>query len=290
MICNACPRKCKIDRENARGFCQSPARFRLARAALHFWEEPCISGTNGSGAVFFSGCNLRCVFCQNGAVSRDNTGREVSDEALIGIFEKLIEQGAHNINLVTPTHYAPRLASLLRQWRCPVPVVYNTSAYESVETLRLLDGLVDIYLPDFKYTRPEKALRYSGAEDYHAVAAAALAEMRRQRPVDEYDADGIMQKGVIVRHLVLPRNTNTALEVVDMMARDYPDTALSLMAQYTPCGDLSAVPELQRKLTAREYTKVVTYADRRGLSQVFVQELTAADKKFIPAFDFTGIM
>ena len=290
MLCSDCPRKCNIDRENALGFCKSPERFRLARAALHFWEEPCISGKNGSGTVFFSGCNLRCVYCQNYEISHDNKGREVGDDELVAIFESLVSQGAHNINLVNPTHYAARLAIVLKRWQSPVPIVYNTSGYDSADTLKMLDGLVDIYLTDFKYTRADKAAKYSKAGDYPEIAKAALAEMRRQLPDDEFSSDGIMQKGVIVRHLILPQNTNSSLEVIDFLAENYPDTYLSLMAQYTPCGDLDDMPELQRGITQREYDKVVSYALSKGLANIFIQELTSADKNFIPAFDFTGIM
>lgn len=290
MICNSCPRKCDIDRENALGFCRSPERFRLARAALHFWEEPCISSKNGSGTVFFSGCNLRCTYCQNYEISHENKGREVSDDEIIAIFENLISQGAHNINLVNPTHYAARLARVLSAWQSPVPIVYNTSGYDSADTLKMLDGLVDIYLTDFKYTRADKAAKYSKAGDYPDVAKAALSEMRRQLPCDVFDENGIMQKGVIVRHLILPQNTNSSLKVIDYMAQNYRNTYLSLMAQYTPCGDLSAVPELNRSITQREYDKVVNYALSKDLPNIFVQEITASDKKFIPAFDFTGIM
>lgn len=290
MICNSCPRKCNIDRNDALGFCRSPERFRLARAALHFWEEPCISGKNGSGTVFFSGCNLRCAYCQNYEISHENRGREADDEKLLAIFDDLISQGAHNINLVNPTHYAERLANVLSRRKPSVPVVYNTSGYESVETLKKLDGLVDIYLTDFKYIRPEKAALYSKAGDYPEIAKAAVAEMRRQLPRDEFDSDGIMKKGVIIRHLILPSNTNSTLEIIDYLAENYHDTYLSLMAQYTPCGDLSKTPELDRKITKREYDKAVNYALSKGMSRLFIQELSSADENFIPAFDFTGIM
>ena len=289
MNCNSCPRKCDIDRDTTLGFCNSPERFRVARAALHFWEEPCISGTKGSGTVFFSGCNLRCVYCQNYEISSENKGVQISDDKLIAVFENLIAQGAHNINLVNPTHYAPQLARVLSRWHSPVPIVYNTSGYESVQTLRMLDGLVDIYLTDFKYSRPEKAKLYSRAADYPAVAKDALCEMRRQIPTDIFNGD-LMQKGVIIRHLILPSNTNSSLEILDYLAEKYADTYLSLMAQYTPCGDLASHPELTRRITPREYNKVVDYALSKGFEKLFLQELTSADKNFIPAFDFTGVM
>lgn len=217
MNCSICPRKCNADRENSVGFCKSPAEFRLARAALHFWEEPCISGENGSGTVFFSGCNLKCVYCQNYEISIENKGIVVDDSRLIEIFKSLIEQGAENINLVNPTHYADRLANLFEKWHCPVPVVYNTSGYESAQTLKMLDGIVDIYLTDFKYIRPDKAQKYSNAPDYPEVAKNALAEMKRQVQGYAFDSRSVMQKGVIVRHLVLPQNTNSALRIIDII-------------------------------------------------------------------------
>lgn len=290
MICNQCPRKCNVDRTRAAGYCKSPEEFRLSRAALHFWEEPCISGKNGSGAVFFSGCNLGCLFCQNYEISHENKGMTVSDDGLIKIFENLIEQGANNINLVNPTHYAVQLATLLKKYKPSVPVVYNSSGYESTETLKMLDGLVDIYLPDFKYIRSDKALKYSRAEDYPEVAMRALEEMYLQRGKTEFDENGIMKKGMIIRHLILPSNTNSSLKILDFINEKFPNAYVSLMAQYTPCNDLSAVPELDRKITKREYNKVVDYALNLGMDKIFIQSGESADEKFIPDFDFTGII
>ena len=290
MICNQCPRKCNVDRTRAVGYCKSPEEFRLSRAALHFWEEPCISGKNGSGAVFFSGCNLGCLFCQNYEISHENKGMTVSDDGLIKIFENLIEQGANNINLVNPTHYAVQLATLLKKYNPSVPVVYNSSGYESTETLKMLDGLVDIYLPDFKYIRNDKALKYSRAEDYPEVAMHALEEMYLQREKTEFDENGIMKKGMIIRHLILPSNTNSSLKILDFINEKFPNAYVSLMAQYTPCNDLSAVPELDRKITEREYNKVVDYALNLGMDKIFIQSSESADEKFIPDFDFTGII
>lgn len=289
MNCNICPRKCNAQRESAQGFCRAPERFKLARAALHFWEEPCISGKNGSGAVFFSGCNLKCVYCQNYEISIGDKGTQISDERLIEIFEELIDEGAQNINLVNPTHYATRLAEVLSKWKCPVPIVYNSSGYESVETLRLLEGIVDIYLPDFKYIRSEKAQRYSRAKDYPQAVKAALFEMRRQQPEDIFE-NGIMKRGMIIRHLILPQNTNSSLEIIDYIKENFESTYLSLMAQYVPCGNLKDFPELQRKITKREYEKVVNYACQKGLQRVFVQELGSADKMYIPPFDLNGVI
>ncbi len=290
MICNSCPRKCNIDREKALGFCKSPSAFRLARAALHFWEEPCISGKNGSGTVFFSGCNLGCVYCQNYEISREGKGVEVSHEGLIKIFENLISQGAENINLVTPTHYAEALSEVLGEWKSPVPILYNTSGYESVETLKKLEGKVDIYLTDFKYISPEKAARYSTVRDYPEVVKAAISEMCRQIPDDEFDDRGMMKKGVIIRHLVLPSNTNQSLKILDFLKENYSERYISLMAQYTPCGKLDNCPEINRRITKREYNKVADNAVSLGLEKVFIQKLSSSDKKFIPPFDFSGIM
>lgn len=290
MICNACPRKCNTDRNDKTGYCNSPEEFRVSRAALHFWEEPCISSKNGSGTVFFSGCNLRCVFCQNHEISHENKGMIVSDKKLTEIFENLINQGAENINLVNPTHYAKRLSKLLKEWKSPVPVVYNSSGYESVETLKNLEGLVDIYLPDFKYIRPDKAARYSKAKNYPNIALAALKEMRRQQRYDVFDKNGVMKKGMIIRHLVLPANTNSSVEIIDYLSNHFKDTYLSIMSQYIPCGDLSGYSEINRKITKREYDKVVDYAVNSGLKNVFIQELSSAQKDYIPQFDFTGIL
>lgn len=288
MICSICPRHCNVDRSVNLGFCQSPDNFRVARAALHFWEEPCISGKEGSGTVFFSGCNLKCVFCQNNEISAENKGVEISDDKLISIFENLISQGANNINLVNPAHYAKRLAKVLRRWKSPVPIVYNSSGYEEVETLKALDGLIDIYLPDLKYIRVEKAMRYSKAADYFEKASAALLEMRRQVE-DKFDGD-IMKSGMIIRHLILPQNTNSSIAVLDFIKSNFPNTFVSLMAQYTPCGDLSEFPEINRKITKREYEKVVNYAFDNSFDKLFIQELSSADKSFIPKFDFTGVL
>ncbi len=288
MICSICPRHCNVDRSVNLGFCQSPDNFRVARAALHFWEEPCISGKEGSGTVFFSGCNLKCVFCQNNEISAENKGVEISDDKLISIFENLISQGANNINLVNPTHYAKRLAKVLGRWKSPVPIVYNSSGYEEVETLKALDGLIDIYLPDLKYIRAEKAMRYSKAADYFEKASAALLEMRRQVE-DKFDGD-IMKSGMIIRHLILPQNTNSSIAVLDFIKLNFPNTFVSLMAQYTPCGDLSEFPEINRKITKREYEKVVNYAFDNSFDKLFIQELSSADKSFIPKFDFTGVL
>lgn len=290
MICNACPRGCNVDREVSLGYCKSPEKFKLARASLHYWEEPCISGKNGSGAIFFSGCNLGCVFCQNYEISHGCKGVEVSDDDLVRIMKRLVDEGANNINFVNPTHYSLQLLRVLEKYKPPVPIVYNTSGYDSVETLKMLDGAVDIYLPDFKYIRPEKALKYSKAEDYPQVAEEALAEMKRQVGDDVFDENGIMQRGMIIRHLVLPSNTNSSISALDYLAENFGDTYISVMAQYVPYGDLTEYKEINRPLTQREYDKVVNHIFDLGLQKIFVQELEAASDKFIPDFDFTGVV
>ena len=290
MICNACPRGCNVDREVSLGYCKSHEKFKLARASLHYWEEPCISGKNGSGAIFFSGCNLGCVFCQNYEISHGCKGVEVSDDKLIDIMKRLVDEGANNINFVNPTHYSLQLLRVLEKYKPPVPIVYNTSGYDSVETLKMLDGAVDIYLPDFKYIRPEKALKYSKAEDYPQVAEEALAEMKRQVGDDVFDENGIMQRGMIIRHLVLPSNTNSSISALDYLAENFGDTYISVMAQYVPCGDLTEYKEINRPLTQREYDKVVNHIFDLGLQKIFVQELEAASDEFIPDFDFTGVV
>ncbi len=289
MICSICPRKCGVERKTANGFCRTSENFKIARAALHFWEEPCISGKNGSGAVFFSGCNLKCVYCQNYEISRDNKGIEISCDRLVDIFENLVSLGAENINLVNPTHFASMLAEVLEEWKSPVPIVYNSSGYESVETLKMLDGLIDIYLPDFKYIRNDKAERYSSASDYPEIAKAALEEMYRQTGKAVFDG-AMMKKGMIIRHLILPQNTNSSLRIIDYISNHFEGAYLSLMAQYIPCTNLENYQEINRNITKREYNKVVDYALSKGLEKLFVQELSSADDKYIPLFDFSGVI
>ncbi len=290
MKCNICPRQCGADRETEKGYCGQPVGFVLARAGLHFWEEPPISGRNGSGTVFFSGCNLGCVYCQNYEISHGDVGKAISNERLTEIFDELICKGAHNINLVNPTHYALALKRILSEYKSSVPVVYNTSGYEKTETLKSLEGLVDIYLPDLKYINSEKALRYSAAKDYFDFASEALLEMKRQCPENIYDSDGIIKKGMIVRHLILPKNTNQSIEVLRWIYENLGgDTAISLMAQYTPYGKIENHPELQRKITQREYDKVLSFAMDLGFTNIFTQEPSSASENFIPDFDLSGV-
>ena len=267
-----------------------PEEFIVARAAKHFWEEPPISGTRGSGTVFFSGCNLGCVFCQNYEISHDSIGKKISDSRLAEIFDELKQQGAHNINLVNPTHYALRLKNVLMEYNSEIPVVYNSSGYEKESTLRALEGLVDIYLPDFKYISPERSMKYSSAKDYADFTSKALKEMKRQCSENVYDEEGIMKKGMIVRHLILPMNTKQSVNILSWIKNNLgEDTTISLMSQYTPYGKTEQFPELQRKITLREYEKVITAAENMGFRNIFLQENTSASEKFIPKFDFTGV-
>lgn len=290
MKCNMCPRNCGADRETGVGFCGVPNTIKIARAALHFWEEPSVSGEKGSGTVFFSGCNLGCVYCQNYEISHRAKGKTVTEERLCEIFLELIAQGAHNINLVNPTHYALQIKKVLTENPLPVPVVYNSSGYEKTETLKSLEGIVDIYLPDLKYTDSGRSERYSFAKDYFDYASKALTEMKRQCPENIFDEKGIMRKGLIVRHLVLPKNTNQTIKILDFIKENLgTDTAISLMAQYTPFGEVENFPELQRRITSREYEKVLFYAENLGFETIYTQSPEAATEDFIPKFDFTGI-
>ncbi len=267
-----------------------PEEILLARAAKHFWEEPPISGTRGSGTVFFSGCSLGCVFCQNFSLSHEGLGKAVTEERLSEIFQELIASGVHNINLVNPTHYTLQIKRTLEKEKLSVPVVYNCGGYEKPESLKSLEGLVDIYLPDYKYISPERALKYSGAENYPEVALKALLEMKRQCPENIFNSEGIMQKGMIVRHLILPKNTNQSLKILDSIKENLgTETALSLMSQYTPMGKIENIPELQRRITTREYEKVLSYALELGFENIYTQEPTSADSQFIPEFDFSGV-
>lgn len=290
MKCNICPRKCNIDRSTEKGICGMPESFAVARAAKHFWEEPPISGTKGSGTVFFSGCNLGCVYCQNYEISHCGKGKEISDKRLTEIFDELIASGLHNLNLVNPTHYALRLRDVLSGYRSSVPVVYNSSGYERVSTLKALSGLIDIYLPDLKYIREDRAEKYSNAPDYFNYASKALIQMKEQCPENEYDSEGIMQKGLIVRHLILPKNTNQSIDILSWIKNNLgEDTTVSLMSQYTPFGKIGSHKELQRQITAREYEKVLSAAENMGFKNLFLQDFDSSDEKFIPDFDFTGI-
>lgn len=322
--CDLCGRHCRIDRNIKTGRCGQSAELRAARAALHFWEEPCISGKNGSGTVFFSGCSLHCVFCQNHSIAADRvspknpavsgTGKTVSVERLSEIFLELQDKGAHNINLVTPTHFIPQIAAALTRAKNQglfLPIVYNTGSYETVEALKMLDGLIDIYLPDLKYYSSELSARYSDAPDYFSCAASAIDEMFRQAGTPEFFTDDylsarssvsptepdltdlsencLMKRGVIVRHLLLPGCVEDSKKILLYLHRTYGDSVfVSIMSQYTPMPGIN-YPELARRITEEEYDELTDFALSLKMENVFIQDTDTAQESFIPAFDLKGI-
>ena len=289
FICNQCPRKCNIDRDLTFGVCGVGSAYRVARAALHYWEEPCISGEKGSGTVFFSGCGLKCVYCQNYKVSTECFGKEITEDRLIEIFKELEDRGANNINLVSPSHYSVQLAETLSKYKPSVPVVYNTGGYDSVESLRLLDGLVDIYLTDIKYVSPSVSQKYSKAADYFEVCSAAVKEMRRQQEKDVFE-NGLMKKGMIIRHLVLPGNVSQGMKMLDWVKDNLStDTYISLMWQYMPCAKADEYPVINRKISQREYDIVLSHAEKLGFENVYIQELASSSEEFVPDFDLSGV-
>lgn len=292
--CLLCPRKCGINRSTGQtGVCGVSSEIKVARAALHYWEEPCISGKRGSGAVFFSGCSLHCVFCQNREISDGKAGKVISKERLSDIFMELADKGANNINLVTPGQYIPDIVWAVNDAKSrgmKLPIIYNTSGYENVTELKLLEGIVDVYLPDFKYMDSTLSARYSRAKDYPSVAKQALSEMIRQQPdVVIDDATGLIQKGVIVRQLLLPGHVNDAKAVLKYLYDTYHDHIyISMMSQFTPIA-LKDYPEINRTVTKREYERLVNYALEIGITNAFIQEGDVAKDSFIPAFDCEGV-
>lgn len=288
-ICDNCPRLCHAERgETGRGFCRMGSDPVIARAAPHYDEEPVISGTRGSGAIFFSGCSLSCRFCQNYSISHDNYGQRVTVERLREIYFELINRGVHNINLVNPTHFTRAILESL-EGGLPVPVVWNTGGYERVETIKRLEGKVQVYLPDLKYIDPRSARHYSAAENYFEHASAAICEMLRQTGPVVIDDEGIIQSGVIVRHLILPGCVEESMRILDWIADNLPGAWVSLMAQYLPFGKVQGVDQLDRRLTQEEYDRVVDHLMDLGLEDGFVQELSSSDEKYIPAFDLSGV-
>ena len=290
MKCNLCPRKCNADREKQEGVCRMPWDIYAARAALHMWEEPCISGENGSGAVFFTGCTLRCVFCQNHEIAAGKRGQKIDESHLAEIFLKLQQQKANNINLVTPTQYVLPIIAAVKKAKAQglkIPVVYNTSGYERVETLRALEGLVDIYLPDMKYSDAALAGKLSGAPDYPEVAKSAIAEMVRQCGKVVFDAENVyIRQGVIVRHMLLPEHLLEAEKIVRYLYETYENQIyISMMSQYTPIGDIGVkFPELGNRVRRKLYRRLIDYAVNLGVEQAFYQEGEVAKESFIPEF------
>ncbi len=289
--CTLCPRKCGADRLRTVGFCGVKG-LKIARAALHFGEEPCISGTNGSGAIFFSGCPLRCVFCQNHTLSSECFGEEITPARLYDIMLELQSKGAHNINLVTPTQFWPQIADVLEKVkpRLNIPVLYNCGGYETAESIKRLDGLVDIFLPDMKYAEPALAEKYSLAPDYPAVALAAIKEMYKSVGAAQFSPDGLMTRGLMVRHLVLPSCRHDSMRVLDTLAASLPvaDVRLSLMRQYTPCHKAAEIKELSRRVTTFEYNSVADHAAALGFIG-YTQEASAAGEEMIPRWDLEGV-
>ncbi|MBP0990894.1 MAG: radical SAM protein [Oscillospiraceae bacterium] len=292
VLCDICPRNCKKYRDDnsGDGFCGSGRLPKIARAALHYWEEPPISGDRGSGTVFFSGCSLKCVFCQNYQISAENYGKTVSVERLREIYKELEDKGAHNINLVNPTHYAEAIAKSLEN-PPNIPVVYNCGGYEKTETLKMLEGKIDIYIPDIKYSDDMLAKKYSKADGYFEIAKAATEEMYRQTGRFAIDENGIMKSGVIIRHLVLPGHLENTFGVIDYVSDTFaPGQILfSLMSQYTPCGQAGKYPEINRRLNLQEYETVREYLENSDIEDGFVQELSSAKEEYIPEFDLEGV-
>lgn len=292
--CTLCPRMCRVNRQaGEKGYCGMDGKVRAARAALHMWEEPCISGTRGSGAVFFSGCSLRCIFCQNYEIAEGNCAKEISKERLSEIFLELQEQGAANINLVTAAHFAPAVIEALKKAKAQgmyLPVIYNSSGYERVETIRMMEEVVDVWLPDFKYMDHQLAFQYSRAGDYPETARAAIREMMDAAGNCVYDEEGYIQKGVIIRHLILPGHTKNSIAVLDELYKTYgDDLTISLMNQYTPLPQVCDIPDLNRRVTKREYEKVLDHALNLGITNGFFQEGGTAKESFIPLFDYEGL-
>lgn len=304
--CNLCPRNCKVSRNNGiKGFCGESATVRVARAALHMWEEPCVSGTAGSGTVFFSGCNMHCVYCQNRNIANGDVGKEITVDRLAEIFLEQQSRGANNINLVTPSHFIPQIADALvkaKKTGLVIPIVYNTASYEYVESLKMLEGLVDVYLPDLKYFSSEASLKYSQCQDYFQIATKAIEEMFRQTGLPQFNEvgsqsysnnseDGIITKGVIVRHLLLPGLLKDSKKLVKYLYETYGDNIyISLMNQYTPMpGIEEKYPELGRKVTEKEYDELVDYAIDIGVENGFIQEGETALESFIPDFNMEGV-
>ncbi len=287
MRCNLCPRRCNAERDensNINGFCKMPLLPKVARADLHFWEEPVISGENGSGTVFFSGCSMGCVYCQNYEISQENKGTIISCERLAEIFYELEKKGAHNINLVSPSHYIFAIKEALKIYRPKIPIVYNSSGYDNEESLKMLENDIDIFLLDLKYLSRDRAKLYSLAENYPENAVKAIKQAYRMKEKSIIE-NGIIKQGVIIRHLLLPQGTNEAMAVFDWVRENTPEAYFSIMSQYVPCGRAQEMPIINRKVTKREYEKVLNYIFDSGFQNVFIQERYSADKKYIPEFN-----
>ncbi|MBS7221556.1 MAG: radical SAM protein [Clostridiales bacterium] len=292
--CSICPRNCRIDRTNGQiGYCQSGHEIKAALASVHMWEEPPISGSCGSGTIFFSGCNLRCVFCQNYTISSENSGKTISTERLSEIMLEQQARGVHNINLVTATHFIPSIVKAVQKAKnngLKIPIVYNTGGYEKVESIKMLEGTVDIYLPDIKYFSSELSLKYSGASDYFSYASEAVLEMYRQTGNNIYDDNGIMKSGVIIRHMIMPSHKEDSYKVLDWIRDNIgTEACVSLLSQYTPAYNAEKYKEINRKLMSLEYTRVIEHFFDIGLKNGFMQEKSSAESKYTPIFDLSGL-
>ncbi|AGB19667.1 radical SAM protein [Thermoanaerobacterium thermosaccharolyticum] len=294
QVCNICPRNCNVDRSTKVGFCGMLSEIKVAKAYLHEWEEPCISGSRGSGTVFFTGCNLRCVFCQNYKISQENFGISVSTEKLADIFMNLEKSGAHNINLVSPTIYIPKIKEsiiIARNKGLSIPIVYNSNAYENVESLKTLDGLIDIYLPDLKYYSDETAIKYSKAPHYFEYATKAILEMYRQVGNPVFDDEGMMKRGMIIRHLILPGKLDETKEILKWISDNLPkEIYVSLMGQYIPYFKAYKYSEINKKISKKEYEEAIEYFFEIGLENGYVQDDESASTNFIPDFDLKGVL
>lgn len=286
MICFQCPRACGVDRQERLGFCGLSEEMNIAQVGLHYGEEPCIGGRSGAGTIFFSGCALRCVFCQNVSISRSPVGKVASPQSLVQVMQSLEAQGAACVEFVTPTHFSSGIREALARYKPKIPVVWNSSGYEKAETLRTLEGLVDVYLPDLKYFDPAVSSRYSAAPDYFMFASAAVTEMFRQTGKAVFSSEGQLLRGTMVRHLVLPAHTHDSLQVLGWLHENLPDVLLSLMGQYFPAGDVKKTPEIDRRLTRREYRRVLNYVETIGFDG-YRQEMGNADGRYVPSFDLT---
>lgn len=288
QICNDCPRKCGVTRENGDlGICNMPKSLRIARAGLHFGEEPCISGKNGSGTIFFSGCSLKCVFCQNFNISHEGYGKEITVERLAEIFKELEKQGAHNINFVSPTHYISAIKEALEIYRPKIPLVYNSSGYENLKTIE--EDIFDVYLFDLKFFSREKSLKYAKCPDYFDVASSAIKKAYEIKGKPIVNREGLMEKGIIVRHLILPQSTNDAINIIEWLENNTPEIHFSLMSQYLPMYKAFEFKELTRRITKREYDKVLDSCICKSFEEIYVQELESATDEYIPKFDLTGV-
>ena len=285
MKCLLCPNGCNIDKTKEKGACGTDDKIRIAKYYLHPFEEPLISGTNGSGTVFFCGCSLRCVFCQNYELSRNERGKEITATFLANILKELENLGAHNINLVNPTHYSNQIIKALQIYKPSIPIVYNTHGYENIEIISKMNDYIDVYLPDIKYFSPEISLRYTGKDNYFEKASKAIEFMIKSKPII-IGEDGLIKQGVIVRHLILPQCTADSKKILDWYAPLKDNAFINVMSQYTPFGKIDNFPELQRKITKREYNSVLDYAMSLGIEKMFYQELNSADEKYIPKWDY----